>query len=196
MMISLPVADILISPRYRLSSWQALTLQTEEDWLTAVNIVEDRIKARFIRRVDEIIEERYSGFVIVALDCLLLETLVSFQEGHPTRKTKSAYVFFLTGSKYFSFDEDTALSFYENVRNGLIHDTETRRKWIIRKAEPRNKIIEKDAGGNFILNRTMFHNALKAELDDWVSKMKMGDQTAREKMRARMQEIVAIHFAE
>ena len=97
--VSLPVADILISPRYRLSSWQALTFQTEEDWLTAVNIVEDRIKARFIRWVDEIIEERYSGFVIVALDCLLLETLVGFQEGHPTRKTKSAYVSFLTGSK-------------------------------------------------------------------------------------------------
>ena len=192
----MPVTDILISPRYRLSSWQALTFQSEHDWLTAVDIIEDRIKGRFMRWVDEIIDERYSGFVVVALDCLLLETLVGFQEGHPTRKTRSAYVSLLTGSQHFSFDKDTALSFYENVRNGIIHDTETRRKWIIHKTEPRNKILEKDAEGNLVLNRTMFHQALQAELNDWISRIRRGDKTAREKMRQRMQEIIAIHFAE
>lgn len=192
----MPVTDILISPRYRLSSWQALTFQSEDDWLTAVDFIEDRIKGRFMRWVDEIIEERYSGFVVVALDCLLLETLVGFQEGHPTRKTRSAYVSLLTGSKHFSFDKDTALSFYESVRNGIIHDTETRRKWIIRKTEPRNKILEKDAEESLVLNRTMFHKALQAELNDWISRIRRGDKTAREKMRQRMQEIIAVHFAE
>ena len=195
-MSSLPVTDIFISPRYRLSNWQRLTFQSEEDWLTAVDIAEDRIKGRFVKWIDEIADEWYSGFAALALDCLLIETLVAFQAGHRTRDTETAYVSLLTGSKHFFLDEDTARSFYENVRNGILHDAETRRKWIIRKREPRNKIVEKDSQGNFMLNRTMFHNALKAELDDWVSRMKMGDQTAREKMRVRMQEIVAIHFAE
>jgi hypothetical protein len=195
-MSPLPTTDILISPRNRLSSWQALTFQNEEDWLTAVDIVEDRIKGRFVRWADKIVEERYSGFVVVALDCLLLETLVGFQEGHPTHKTRSAYVSLLTRSMHFSFDKDTALSFYENVRNGIIHDAETRRRWIIRRAEPRNKIIKKDAEGNLVLNRTMFHEALKAELDDWISRIRRGDIAAREKMRARMQEIIGVHFAE
>ena len=195
-MSSLPVTDILISPRFRLSNWQRLTFQSEEDWLTAIDIVEDRIKGRFVRCIDQILGEWHAGFAVVALDCLLIETLVGFQAGHRTSDTETAYVSLLTTSKYFSFDEDTARSFYKNVRNGIAHDAETRRKWIIRKLEPRNKILERDPEGNFILNRTTFHKALKAELDDWVSKIKMGDKTAREKMRERMQEIVAIHFAE
>ena len=190
------MSDIWISPKYRLRDWTELTFQTEDEWLRAAAIVEDRIKGRFVNWIDRVVDEPFSGFAVVALDCLFLETLVGFQTGHSTTDTKSAYKQLLANSSHFGFEEKTALAFYENVRNGIIHDTETRKKWIIRMAEPAGKIVQSDAEGNFVLYRTKFHKALKAELEDWLSRIRNGDRTARERMRTRMQEILDRHFAQ
>lgn len=188
------MTDIRISPRYWLSDWQGLNFEVEADWQKAIDIVEDRIKGRFVRWIDQIVDEDFSGFVVVALDCLLLETLYGFQQGQSTRDTQRLYAHFLTSSMRFGFDQPTATFFYKDVRCGIVHDTETRRGWIIRW-DPQEHIVEKDKDGNFIMNRSMFHAAIKGELDDWLERLRNGDTDAREKMKKRMQDIIAIHFA-
>src|SRR5712664_1272918 len=67
--------DPLISPKYRLSHWETLKFDNEDDWLKAIEIVEDRIRGRFVVWIDRIASEQFSGFAVIALDCLLLETL-------------------------------------------------------------------------------------------------------------------------
>jgi len=63
--------------------------------------------------------KEFSGFAILALDCLLLETLYGFQTGTSTRDTENAYKAILM-EPTFSFDEGLAIAFYQNVRNGVI----------------------------------------------------------------------------
>jgi hypothetical protein len=69
------VSDFLISPNYRYSDWQKLTFSSEGEWKIGIDIVEDRIKGRFSKWIDQIEPHRFSGFAVVALDCLLLETI-------------------------------------------------------------------------------------------------------------------------
>jgi hypothetical protein len=181
-----------ISPRYTVDDWNA-AFQGEPDWNRAIDIVKDRIEGRFVRWIDPLVLKEFSGFVIMALDCLLLETLHGFLNGASTRDTRTAYKSILMAPP-FCFDESLATEFYENVRNGVVHDTETRKGWMIRMT-PQTQIIEKDAFGIWILNRTMFHSALKTAFEQWLAKLRAGDQTLRENMRRRMDEIIDRHSA-
>jgi hypothetical protein len=84
----------------------------------------------------------------MVLDCLLLETLYGFLNGASTHKTSTAYKAILMAPP-FCFDEDLATAFYENVRNGIVHDTETRNGWMIRMT-PQSRIVERDGSGKCI----------------------------------------------
>jgi hypothetical protein len=76
-----------------------------------------------------------------------------------------------------------------------MHDTETRRKWLIERARPVGKIVEKDSEGNFVLNRSLFHAALKNEFEDWLSELRKGTNTkARDNLRKRMEQVCETHF--
>lgn len=122
----------------------------------------------------------------------MLETVYGFKQGRATKDTKAAYMAMLTTPE-FGFDRRLAEAFYENIRNGIVHDTETRRKWVVRLV-PQEHIVEQDANDNYVLNRTMFHNALKKNLDNWLRSMREGDEGVRKKMKDRMQQIIGIHF--
>jgi hypothetical protein len=181
-----------ISPRYTVEDWNA-AFRGEPDWNRAIDIVKDRIEGRFIRWIDLLLPKEFSGFAIIALDCLLLETLYGFLNGASTGDTKTSYKTILMGPP-FSFDENLATEFYKNVRNGVVHDTETRKGWTIRMT-PQTKTIERDLSGGWILNRTMFHSALKTAFEDWIAQLRAGDETLRENMRRRMDEIINKHYA-
>jgi len=187
-------SDFWISPRYKASQWRALRLDThdEADWLKAVNIVEDRIKGRFVRWIDSIVVERFSGFAVVALDCLLIETLIGFMTGEPSRGP-DALLTKKVGNDELKFTEEQAQQFRESVRNGVIHDAETRSGWIIRPGKPDGQILTIN-GGSIALNRDAFHSALKRELQVWLGKLRSGDdEMLRKNMKKRMEQIIEIH---
>jgi hypothetical protein len=90
------------------------------------------------------------GFAILALCCLLIETLQTFRDGKPKQTaphncptpdkcvhkisgTNQAFEAFLQrrGSAFEgAFENDLASKFVNGVRNGIFHDAETR-KWVI-----------------------------------------------------------------
>jgi|HubBroStandDraft_2_1064218.scaffolds.fasta_scaffold902166_2 hypothetical protein len=111
--------------------------------------------------------------------------------------TKKVYKTFLTGkltnTQKFSLADSVAQSFYENVRNGILHDTETRKGWIIEQTRPKNLHVEQ-IGQNFVLNRSMFHEALKSEFEQWLERLRAGDRQLRLNMKNRMKELVEKHF--
>ena len=186
-------SDFWVSPRYKASQWRALHLDADDEaeWLKAIDIVEDRIKGRFGRWIDILVAEKFSGFVVVALDCLLIETLVGFMTGEPSRGPDSLLTGTL-GNVGLQFTEEQARKFRESVRNGIIHDAETRRGWIIRPGEPDGNILTTQ-GRSIALNRTAFHSALTRELDAWLAKLRLSDKTLRKNMMRRMAQIIEIH---
>jgi len=77
-----------------------------------------------------------------------------------------------------------------------MHDAETRNGWRVEKSIPRNSIVDQSKHGDYRINRTRFHQALKAAVADWIEELRRGQDIAlRENMRHRMNQIISIHFA-
>jgi len=184
---------LLLSPKYGIRHWQELSFKHEAEWQRAIDIVENRIAERFVSWIDDLIPKKFAGFVTTALDCLLLETLHGFIAGGSTKDTRKAYETVLKNPP-FSFSKQLTDAFYEGVRNGIIHDTETRKGWKIRMT-PQGQIVETDGSGTYVLNRTMFHGALKSAFSDWITTLRSGNQQRRRNMHQRMEEIIKRHYA-
>jgi hypothetical protein len=184
-----------ISPHYTDTDWVAAFSDTP-NWNQAIKIVEDRIKGRWLSWADKIAEEQFSGFAVLALDCIVLESLWGFIHGTevPKRREPEVYREMLTGS-LFGLTNEQSDSFRKFVRNGLMHDAETRSRWLIEQTMPRDAIIARNDSGDHILNRTKFHQMLKAALEDWLVKLRDGDQMLLENMSKRMNEVIRKHYA-
>lgn len=82
-------SNFWVSPNYRADDWRRLNLDRADspDWSKAVHIFYDRIQGRFLAPVEAIEKHPddnikwFSGFAILAIDCLLIETLYQFYNG-------------------------------------------------------------------------------------------------------------------
>ena len=165
-----------ISPYYTEEDWNALDFSREQDWLMAINIFEDRIKGRFFKFIDKIKKFEFAGFAVMALDCLLIETLQQFYEGKartPERESKKYFKNFLTSGVFKDyFTEKMAEMFYEQVRNGILHQAEIKvnSKIHIRKSPPLVSFTCDKKG--LIINRMIFHEQLVKEFKEYLSHLK------------------------
>lgn len=173
------------------------------------------------------------GFAIMALCCILVETLQAFYEGHimvppempegpcsypdgnclktapavetiekcsfpdsscvRTPPTARSFAHFLRDSPHFAdFNGRARNSFSIQIRNGLLHDAETRGGWLIRESDPSKKILER-RGQYYVLNRTRFYKALNAEFGDYLTRLGQSTNgTLRENFIKKMDSIC--HF--
>src|SRR5665213_1292070 len=90
-----------LSPGYTEKQWQA-AFDGREDWGMAINIVEDRIKGRWLDAADKLLDDPHAGFAIIAIDCIVLESLWGFMNGKsvPKGKERQVYQDMLTGPKF------------------------------------------------------------------------------------------------
>src|SRR3984885_6965395 len=70
-----------ISSQYTSLDWQALNANDPKDWPRAADVVRDRLDGRFLRFASKCLIDKYSGFVVLAIDSLLAETIQQFVEG-------------------------------------------------------------------------------------------------------------------
>lgn len=151
------------------------------------------------------------GFAIMGLCCLLAETLQGFRE-KPTQEvpTKGPCTYpdgqcirpvtSTTTSQFWEFlqrpafrgefvDQKMAKDFVDGIRNGILHEAETRR-WIIWRSDPPNQIVAR-LGNRYVLNRAEFYKALKAEYYDYLRELrKPSSATLRERFVKKMNDIV------
>ncbi len=111
-----------LSPHHTEKQWRA-AFDGQENWTTAIDIVEDRILGRWLEPADRLLDGLHSGFAIVALDCIVLESLWGFRNGNPVPHggEQKVYRDILTGPS-FGWTVTLADDFREFVRNGLMHD--------------------------------------------------------------------------
>jgi hypothetical protein len=186
--------NIEIAPNFTCKDWDALKLTLDPDgewaacppqWERAIKVFQARIEQRFFASIALLERVRYAGFAILALDCLLIETVQAFRNGKNARNTgesRNTHVAFLTGSPSFQiyFSATLAHQFFTNVRNGLLHDGETRNGWLI-KATPKYALLDPQPGGFFVVNRRRFHAALIGEFEGYVGELRDPAQKALRK---------------
>lgn len=113
------------------------------------------------------------GFAIMAICCLLIETLHSFREKR-AKTTKGAFECFLRRSSFNGAfeDKETAKAFVCGVRDGILHDAETR-QYVIWRDEPAGKIVARE-GHVYNLNRTALFDAIKTEFRSYLIELRAG----------------------
>lgn len=187
--------DILISPHYTVTDWQSLDFSKEGDWQKAVDILEDRIRGRFLDQIACIRGALFAGFTVMALDCLLIETLQQFREGvHETPQGESREYFrrFLTQTAFREqFDEQMAECFYTHIRCGILHQAEIKGSSRIRIDTPDLVRWAEDKRG-LVINRDQFHQKLIEVFEDYLALLRDPQhQDLRKKFRAKMDAICA-----
>jgi len=150
-------------------------------WGKAIGVLQSRIQTRFLDSASLLRANRYAGFAILALDCLLLETIEAFRSGKRARNTgesRVACIRLLTSSVHFRqfFDDGRAGDFFTRVRNGLLHDGETRDGWLVKSAE-RYSLVQDLDGGYVVVNRNKFDLALEAEFRDYLTRLSVPENT-------------------
>lgn len=172
-----------IAPGIDAADWKKLDLDDPGNWKTAVSIFERRIRGRFFDAIEFLISddearlatERRWGFAVLALDCLLVETLQAFRRGltDTRNKSKELCVQFLTersAFKPFFTSPDIATRFYYEFRCGLAHNAQVfgdGRVWSVGALLDLN-------GKQITVNRTAFHRALGMELDEYLAALRNG----------------------
>jgi hypothetical protein len=196
--------------KFSISDWKALSMKLERDdesaWRSAIDVFERRMNERFFSCLDaleaadtkpDLDSERSEenpicipGFAIMALCCLLIETLQEFREGSITSTeprgpcsfpqgpciqsvsgTNKRFKEFLARPAFSgSFSSSVANRFNDGIRNGILHNAETR-KWVIWRDEPKDSIlgIEDQC---LALNRTLFYQALKQEFRGYLTELR------------------------
>jgi len=163
------IGTLRISPKYSAKDWSTLVRGAPEDWARAADIVRDRLEGRFLRFADSWLTDPFSGFVVLAVDCLLAETLQQFRAGETSGsgKSKRYITQFLSGPRFQpDFDQDARLRFYEDVRCGLLHQAEAKGMWLVRRGQSKMLRIVTNGSG-YIIDVERFHDAVRLSLEDY-----------------------------
>lgn len=186
-----------ISPRYTSVDWRKLDPNNQKDWVTAAEIVRDRLDGRFLRFATDCLKQKYSGFVVLAIDCLLAETIQQFTEGIISDDESSRKLFkrFLTGKHFQThFDPQAREAFYVDIRCGLLHKAEAKNKWLIRRNQP--SLLKIEGGQVYIIDVEKFHAALQSSFDDYLKAITEPDNAPlRSNLWKKMDHICSVRTA-
>jgi hypothetical protein len=178
----------------------------DDGWERAIAAIEQRFTERFLDPAEAILRldandprvfPEGRGFALLALDCLLIESLFGYRRGARTRmrETTEAFTAFLTDESHIGDDPHLAervASFVRAVRNGLLHDGETREGWIVWKSHPNGTLFERLADGRIVLYRDTFHGAVTKRLAAYFAELRASGLDAaelRERFKQRVDQL-------
>ena len=123
---------------------------------------------RFYNRYVKHVEKLDSGFLIMAVSCLMIETLESFRQGKRSTSRISEKIFkdfFFEHQESFPGFAEIAGEFYKHIRCGILHQAETTKGWRIRRDGP---LLNKE---NNSINASIFIRSLKKSLTDYIDEL-------------------------
>ena len=173
-----------------------LSDKSSSNWDTAFRYMRQRITERFIEPADKLIEiekdllpgNRKYGFAVMAIDCLLSETIQAFYEGitDSTGHSKRLFKTFLkdrANFKNYFADDKQASDFYTNFRCGILHQAQTSadtKIWAVGDLIMRT-------GRFVIVNRDLYHEKIKEELNIYLTKLQeKNDTTLMDNFKTKM----------
>lgn len=203
--------------RFSKSNWEELSKRlhsTDENaWAEGIGVFERRIRERFLSGIDALfaadtkpdsspLDSARTGH------CLLIDTLQGFREAPPSAANPAGPCTFPSGScikppvgtnqqfiKFLgrpafggAFNDEVAKKFNSGIRNGILHEAETRR-WVIWREEPAGKIVAQEENG-YALNRGLFYAAVKEEFESYLRELRdPASKEMRQRFKKKMDEL-------
>ena len=159
-------------------SWES---DTDNGWSKKPEFIRRRLFERYVDPVTALdlhddTKARKNGFYIMAVSCLLIETLVSFWRGwettEPHKDALGRKVLGKSGEAFrLFFDEESRFAafkgteFYKRIRCGILHQGEATGGWTISRT---GALFD----GVSEINAALFHNKLAAAIRDYASELK------------------------
>src|SRR2546427_78552 len=192
-----------IAPKFTDLQWKNLTFKGKRDWIVGIAALRTRLEERFVRPAHSLLRFKKSGFAILALDCLLVETLQQFREGvgktpyvqrngRRMLASEDYFVAFLT-SPYFGqgFNPNTARLFYKTIRCGILHQAEVEASSLVRRSGPVVKLSSDGRG--IVVNPVEFHKRIEAAFNRYLVNLRSGvDPALRQNFRTKMDYIARV----
>lgn len=183
-----------ISGWHTVDEWKELSARlvvggTPELWTEAFhNFFFERLETRYFvpaRAIAAIGEMKGEGFSMVTIQCSLIEFLQATREGRKYRILQEGeteddlaadeygssgpmFKRFLRENEPFSdvfTSNNKANDFYDCVRNGLLHEARTKKKWIILADSDDGSFFEKDGSA-----KILYRNDFQRELEEYVQR--------------------------
>jgi hypothetical protein len=187
-----------ISPRYTSRDWQALDSNSPDDWSTAADMVRDRLDGRFLRFASSCLKSTHSGFVVLAIDSLLAETIQQFVDGitDGCGRSKEMVKRFLSGTRFQpDFDAAAREAFYQDIRCGLLHQAEAKNMWLIRRGQPA-LLQDVEGGQGYIIDVKRFHAGVEGSLNDYLELISQpASSSVRSNLWKKMDQICSVREA-
>jgi len=174
--------DIEIAPGITAREWLSAL---ENDKNKAIDILEKRIKSRFLSPANTLVEietkdDHTPGFAILALCFLTIETLQGFREGMKDHRgcSRGLFVRFLkTWEPFMSTvsepeKEERAKDFFARGRCALLHSGSTD---FIRITSKTGEAIKLMSDESWQINRTKFLKELTIYFDEYLRRLKSSD---------------------
>lgn len=156
--------ETLLSSTVSTAKYKVMVLQRDSGAL--VDFIQKRFTERYIEpmRVDR---KKKNGFTVMAVSCLMIESLESFYKGWPdsNRKSQLAFCNFFDRNENFSFLKGYSEEFYKNVRCGILHQGETTKGWHIRRD---GQIFDKNTKK---INANLFHKQVELSLSNYCKEL-------------------------
>uniref|UniRef100_UPI00288AC8A6 hypothetical protein n=1 Tax=unclassified Rhizobium TaxID=2613769 RepID=UPI00288AC8A6 len=198
--------DINISPKYKVERWKALRLDNnnpvENDWNTAVDILNDPITERFLKPAQYLINAPFEGsqptfgFAILALDFMVIETTQGFKEGkikHNNGVSSQLFGKFCSASEPFTrsvchplTNEDAARNLYSQGRCAMHHKGSTEALIVGVTGD----MISFGEDATIRVIRTEFHEQVADEFKRYLAELRNpASSDLREKFKIKMSSI-------
>lgn len=183
---------------WTIDDWKKIDFSQEAGWQKAIDIFEDRIRGRFLDVIERIEAVNGSGFAVMALDCLLIETLQQFWEGKaetPDRMSGEYFRRFLTRTSfYLDFDRQKAKLFFDQIRCGILHQAEVKGSSKI-QTKGEIPLVSLDGSGGLLINRRKFHERMEKVFQEYLDALRKSDppdEPLRQNFRDKMDAICRI----
>lgn len=166
-----------ISARYTKDDYKRLHLTLDSnfmDWEFAIEIFTDRMEERYFNVIEQLKRDYINnGFVIMAIDCMLIDTFVKFIDSSiDNRNNKRNYISFLVNemSEVFVCEQD-ARNFYENVRCSILHSTQTSEKY--RLAFGTGSVLDFSNTNRMLVDVELFSREVYKFYEGYVQKLRV-----------------------
>lgn len=184
--------EIYIADNYKLADYLGITLtmqSSELEWEKAINIFITRLQGRYFDAINKlsdngnIAEMQKYGFSIVSIQCLLIDTLVKFRYG-PLKSKKGTLSYNYENREQFTkflktefpqdFNQKMALSFYKDIRCGVMHFGTTKRN--SRLTCDSSHLITEIEGKNISVDISVLEEELEQYFQQYIEEIKKGSQ--------------------
>lgn len=154
-----------------------LNINEENWWVKAILILKDRIETRFFRPLDLLIEsekdnkpiDNYFWFSVLALSCLLIETIQWFKKWIYNHKGKSEKLIKEFCSDIWLNEEEQNIFF--QIRCSILHKWETE-GILVYSHNWDEKVITKYSEDETILERNILYKKIKENFYEYLNNLK------------------------